>query len=151
MRVSILFVDDEEQILRALARTLRDEGYDLTFCTCPLDALARLEARSFDIVVSDFMMPNLSGVDLLARTRAVRPSAVRVLMTGQADRSATIRAINEGAVFHYLEKPWEDADLKSALCDASRVAAAQRVATIAAPDFAGAARSFRRSSLRGTL
>lgn len=150
MAVSILFVDDEEQILRALARTLRDEGYELSFSTGPLDALALIEGRSFDIVVSDFMMPDMSGVDLLARIRERRPSALRMMMTGQADRQATIRAINEGAVCHYLEKPWTDTDLKAVLRAAARGVGSQRAASAAAPDLAAAARAFRRPALRGT-
>lgn len=149
MTVSILFVDDEEQILRALARTLRDEGYELAFATDPADALTTLDSRPFDIVVSDFMMPGMTGVDFLAALRERRPSSLRMMMTGQADRQATIRAINEGAVCHYLEKPWSDADLKAVLRAAARGIAAQRSATMAAPDLAAAARRFRRPSPRG--
>lgn len=148
MAVSILFVDDEEQILRALARTLRDEGYELSFSTGPLDALALIEGRSFDIVVSDFMMPDMSGVDLLARIRERRPSALRMMMTGQADRQATIRAINEGAVCHYLEKPWTDAELKAALRRAAASVVAERAAKAAAPDLAAAARRFGKTTYR---
>lgn len=150
MTVSVLFVDDEKCVLRALERTLRDEGYITSFCSDPLDALTRIGEEAFDIVVSDFMMPNMSGVDFLALVRERRPASFRMLMTGCADSQATIRAINESAVCHYLEKPWTDTDLKAVLRAAARGVGSQRAATAAAPDLAAAARAFRRPALRGT-
>ena len=147
--VSILFVDDEPHILRALERGLRNEGYELSFSSDPLDALARLAERTFDVVVTDFMMPHLSGVEFLTRVRELRPTALRMLLTGQADRQATIRAINEGAICHYLEKPWIDAELKAALRQVAGSASLQRAAQAAAPDLAGALRRFGKPQPRG--
>lgn len=150
MGVSILFVDDETHVLRALERALRDEGHALTFSSDPLDALALVGDTAFDIVVSDFMMPHMSGVELLAKVREYRPSTLRMIMTGHADRQATIGAINEGAVFHYLEKPWLDADLKAILRSAAKSVSTQRAAVSAAPDLVAAARRFGRAPYRRT-
>lgn len=150
MTVSILFVDDEKCVLRALERTLRDEGYVVAFCNDPLEALTKIAEAPFDIVVSDFMMPNMSGVDFLALVRERRPASFRMLMTGYADSQATIRAINESAVCHYLEKPWTDAELKAALRRAATSVVAERAAKAAAPDLAGAARRFGKSTYRTT-
>ncbi len=148
MTVSVLFVDDEKCVLRALERTLRDEGYITSFCSDPLDALTRIGEEAFDIVVSDFMMPNMSGVDFLALVRERRPASFRMLMTGCADSQATIRAINESAVCHYLEKPWTDAELKAALRRAAASVVAERAAKAAAPDLAAAARRFGKTTYR---
>ncbi|MBI1945887.1 MAG: response regulator [Deltaproteobacteria bacterium] len=150
MEVSILFVDDEPQVLRALARSLKGEQYTLAFSGDPLDALARLTERPFDIVVSDYMMPNMTGVELLTRVHECRPATLRMMMTGHADKQATIMAINEGAICHYLEKPWSDAELKSVLRDAAQSVAVQRAARAAAPDLAAAARRFGRMQFRGS-
>lgn len=149
MEVSILFVDDEPQVLRALARTLRNEPYTLAFSQDPLDALARLAERPYDIVVSDFMMPSLTGVELLAQVHERGTATFRMMMTGQADKQATIMAINEGAICHYLEKPWSDVDLKAVLRAAAHSIGAQRAAKTAAPDLAAAARRFGRTQFRG--
>ncbi len=148
MTVSILFVDDERCVLRALERTLRDEGYLVSVCHDPLEALAKIADEAFDIVVSDFMMPNMSGVDFLALVRERRPASFRMLMTGCPDSQATIRAINESAVCHYLEKPWTDAELKSALRRAANGVVAARAVKAAAPDLAAAARRFGKTTYR---
>ncbi len=150
MLVSILIVDDEPQILRALDRSLRDEGYTLSFSQDPLDALAQLAERPFDIVVSDFAMPHMTGVELLAQVRERRPSTLRMLMTGHADRQATIRAINEGAICHYFEKPWVDTELKEVLHAAVRSVATERATKASAPDLAAATRRFGRGAYRRT-
>ena len=97
------------------------------------------------------MMPNLTGVELLAKVHERSPATLRMMMTGHADKQATIMAINEGAICHYLEKPWNDADLKAVLRAAVRSIGAQRAVKAAAPDLAAAARRFGRAPVRGSL
>jgi response regulator RpfG family c-di-GMP phosphodiesterase len=64
-----------------------------------------------DLVVSDYMMPGMNGIQLLAHARRCQPEATRVLLTGHADKASAIQAINEVGLFHYLEKPWDNAQL----------------------------------------
>lgn len=118
--IKILFVDDEQLILSALRRALRREGFELYFTTDP-NAVARLVGEhQIDIVVSDYMMPELSGVEVLALVGRLHHSTTRIMMTGQADREATIRAINEGNIQRFIEKPWDDGELKRILHDVAR-------------------------------
>lgn len=116
----VLFVDDEQLILNALRRTLRNEGFELFFTTDPLCAPRMIAEERIDVIVSDHMMPDMSGVELLALVRSLHRNVVRVMMTGQADLSATIRAVNEGAVHRFIEKPWDDAQLKRILHEIAR-------------------------------
>lgn len=116
----VLFVDDEQLILNALRRTLRNEGFALFFTTDPLSVPRMIAEERIDVIVSDHMMPDMSGVELLALVRSLHRNVVRVMMTGQADLSATIRAVNEGAVHRFLEKPWDDANLKRVLHEIER-------------------------------
>ena len=70
-----------------------------------------LETHPVDLIVSDYMMPGMNGIQLLGHARRLQPEATRVLLTGHADSASAIRAINEVGLFHYLEKPWDNAQL----------------------------------------
>ncbi len=102
---SILLVDDEEGILNALRRLLK--ALDAKVVTAPNAeaALELVENGGFSLIVSDQRMPGLSGVELLQQVRKISPDTIRILLTGYADIDATVRAINEGAVKYYLNKP----------------------------------------------
>lgn len=141
MQTSILFVDDEELILSALGRTLRSSPYRLLFAGSAAEALATLERERVDVLVTDYMMPTMSGVDLMAHVVRRHPEVIRVLMTAQADRQATIRAINEGKVGAFMEKPWRDDALKELLAQAS-LEAAQRRPARATPNPSAAVQAF---------
>jgi two-component system probable response regulator PhcQ len=112
---TILLVDDEENILSALQRTLRRENYSLLIAPEPAEALAILRGGQVDVVVSDHLMPNMSGLDFLKEVRAVYPDVVRIMLTGHAEMATAMEAINEGEIFRFLTKPWDDAELKVAL------------------------------------
>lgn len=139
--LKILFVDDDALILSAVRRALSREGFEIHVCSEPLDVPRLLAELRVDIIVSDYMMPGCTGVELLSLVRRLHPRVTRIMMTGQADRDATIRAINEGAVSRYLEKPWDDAALKRTLHEIGR----ERAAADAGKDEAAAPR------LRGVL
>ena len=115
----LLLVDDEEQILNSLRRSLRREGYELVTARTPREALERLDEQSFDAVLTDHKMPGMTGVELLAKVARLQPNAARLLITGwsQAVSAEEIEAIEIDAV---LPKPWEDAELKDALRKALR-------------------------------
>lgn len=119
----ILLLDDEVNILHALRRALasippsRLGGEELlieTF-TDPQAALERCEASVFNLLMSDYRMPEMSGVEFLARSIASQPNVPRVIVSGYADRDAIIAAINEAQLTRFIEKPWDDAELKSAV------------------------------------
>jgi two-component system, probable response regulator PhcQ len=112
---TVLIVDDEENVLSALQRTLRRENYTLLTAAEPAEAFAVLKQGGVDVVVSDHLMPNMSGLDFLKEVRALHPDVVRIMLTGHAEVSTAIEAINEGEIYRFLSKPWDDAELKVAL------------------------------------
>jgi len=106
----ILVVDDDALILQALSRILQAEGYEVI---CHLDPLKAVQERDFTVVISDFMMPQMNGVELLSQLRKNVPAAVRVLLTAAGDFKVASDAINRGEVYRILSKPWSMADLTS--------------------------------------
>ena len=86
--------------------------YRVLSYTSPVRALDEVDADAVDVVVADFMMPDLDGVAFLKAFRARRPHAARILLTGYADVENAIRAINEAGLYYYLEKPWSNEHLK---------------------------------------
>jgi two-component system, probable response regulator PhcQ len=112
---TVLLVDDEGNVLSALQRTLRRENYTLLVASEPAEALAILRQGPVDVVVSDHLMPNMSGLDFLKEVRALHPDVVRIMLTGHAEVATAMEAINEGEIYRFLTKPWDDAELKVAL------------------------------------
>ena len=109
---SILLVDDEPDVRRALKRSLHVPGYVMHEASDGVEALALLKTTSFDAVISDFNMPHMNGLDLLTQVRIVHPNMLRILLTGRADVHLAVRALNEGSVHRFLLKPWDNVDLK---------------------------------------
>lgn len=108
----LLLVDDEENILRSLKRVLRHEPWDLTTANSGEEALAAMAEQKFDLVISDARMPGMDGPTLLAEIRRKYPWCVRILLTGYADITSTISAINDGQIYRYISKPWDDDELR---------------------------------------
>ncbi|NMT62949.1 HD domain-containing phosphohydrolase [Marinobacter orientalis] len=111
-RANLLLVDDEENILRSLQRTLRREPYDIVTATSGEDALALLNEQKFDLVISDARMPGMDGPTLLSGIKKKWPWCIRILLTGYTDINSTIKAINDGQIYRYISKPWDDEELK---------------------------------------
>lgn len=119
----ILLVDDEPHILSALRRSLAAidaddlDGDALNFetFTSPEAAIARSDEQDFDLIISDYRMPSMSGVEFLAKVMEFQPSAPRVIISGWADREAIISAVNEVHLARFLEKPWDDQALRGAV------------------------------------
>jgi response regulator RpfG family c-di-GMP phosphodiesterase len=110
---TILIVDDEEMVLMALRGFLELEtAYRVVTSLSPVDALATVRDERVDVIVADFMMPVMDGIEFLRQARDIRPHATRILLTGYADMRNAIRAINEAGLYHYLEKPWDNDRLK---------------------------------------
>jgi DNA-binding NtrC family response regulator len=118
MSDAILLVDDEPWVLSALMRTLRSEHYEVTGELNAEMALERMKRNKFKVVISDEKMAKMQGAEFLARIRVLYPGTVRVLLTGHATLKTTMRAVNEGGIFRFLTKPWEDESLKQVLREA---------------------------------
>lgn len=111
-RYRLLFVDDEPNVLKALARVFRQENYDIATAANGTEALDRLAEAETQLIISDYMMPGMSGTQLLQEVKKRSPDTLRVLLTGHADTNAVMGAINEGAVYKFILKPWNDDDLR---------------------------------------
>ncbi len=120
----ILIVDDEPGILKALKRllvltpcTFNGETFRLQVdcCSCPEDALRAVRGTPYAMVISDFRMPGMDGVQLLKAVREIQPHAVRFILSGYADLQALIGAINEAQISRFIGKPWNDYELVSAI------------------------------------
>jgi response regulator RpfG family c-di-GMP phosphodiesterase len=115
---TILFIDDEANILSALKRLFRPLGYNIFTAKSGAQALAILEKEPVDIVISDMRMPQMTGAEVLERIRGKWPDMVRILLTGYADITSTIAAINRGEIYRYIAKPWDDNDIVLIVRDA---------------------------------
>lgn len=113
----ILLVDDEEGILKALKRILRDLKAEVIAVGSGAEALDILKEQDISLIISDQRMPAMTGVELLSRSRELSPNTIRILLTGYADIDTTVEAINSGAIRYYLNKPWDDDFLISRIRD----------------------------------
>jgi response regulator RpfG family c-di-GMP phosphodiesterase len=111
----ILLVDDEEGILNSLRRLLRNQPYHLLLATSAAQALELFEQHKVDLVLSDARMPGMDGATLLAEINKRDPHCMNLLLTGYADIATITAAINEGRIYRYLSKPWDDEELLHAL------------------------------------
>jgi sigma-B regulation protein RsbU (phosphoserine phosphatase) len=108
-RASIVIVDDEDVVLKSLSSFLSLEtNYDIHTFSSPFEALDAFNDIHVDLVITDFLMPEMNGLELLAAIKRRYPDVVRILLTGYADRENAVRAINEVGLFQYLEKPWDN-------------------------------------------
>jgi diguanylate cyclase (GGDEF)-like protein/PAS domain S-box-containing protein len=115
---TLLLVDDEENIVAALRRLLRAEGWLVLGATSAEQALQLMARHEVDVILSDQRMPGMTGVELLRRARVLCPDTVRLVLSGYTELQAITDAINEGAIYKFLAKPWDDAQLRSHLRDA---------------------------------
>jgi response regulator RpfG family c-di-GMP phosphodiesterase len=108
---TVLCVDDEPNILSSLRRLFRGAGYRILLAGDAEEALEKLAEEPVDLVLSDMRMPGASGAQLLEQVHLRWPGVLRLLLTGQSDMASTIAAINRGAIYRYITKPWSDEDL----------------------------------------
>lgn len=118
MSDAILLVDDEPSVLSAITRSLRGEAYDVVSELSGELALKRMKEQPFKVVVSDERMARMQGSEFLSIVRRKYPGTVRILLTGHASLEAAMRAVNEGGVFKFLVKPWDDKALKQVIREA---------------------------------
>ena len=115
---TLLFIDDEANILSALKRLFQPLGYNILTAKNGPEALALLEKETVDLVISDMRMPQMTGAELLEQMRGKWPDVVRILLTGYSDMTSTIAAINRGEIYRYISKPWDDNDIVLTVRDA---------------------------------
>ena len=108
----IVVVDDEKVVTSAFSMLLKVEGFsDAHFFNTPKEALEFLKDNQPDLVISDFLMPEMNGLEFLSEVKNLYPEVSRILLTGYADKENAIRAINEVGLYRYIEKPWSNDDL----------------------------------------
>ena len=109
---SIMIVDDEEMVITSIKAFLQLEtDYDIQGFTDPEQAADFVRQNRVDVAVSDYLMPKMNGIQLLGKVKEAQPETSRVLLTGHADKQSAIQAINQVALFQYLEKPWDNSQL----------------------------------------
>lgn len=112
MKGKIVVVDDEKIVTSAFKTLLKVEGFqDSHFYNDPKEALEFLQSNTPDIVISDFLMPDMNGLEFLSKVNKLYPEVSKILLTGYADKENAIKAINEIGLYRYIEKPWNNDDL----------------------------------------
>ena len=112
---TVLFVDDEVNILKAFQRLFRNEPWKVLTASRAREALDLLGNEPAQVVVTDQRMPEMSGVDLLSAVRERHPDVVRMMLTGYTEINVAVDAINRGAIYRLITKPWNDEELKATI------------------------------------
>lgn len=112
IKYTLLFVDDEKGVLNSLVRLFRKEGYEVLTAPSAAQAWRILKDRTVHVLVTDYRMPGTTGVALLKKVKIAYPDTIRIMLTGYADIDAVMAAVNQGAVYKFVTKPWNDNDLK---------------------------------------
>ena len=117
---TLLLLDDEENILRALARVLRRDGYQILMATCAQDAFELLAKHDVQVILSDQRMPEMSGTEFFSRVKDLYPNTIRIVLSGYTDLKSVTDAINQGAIYKFLTKPWDDDELRQNIAQSFR-------------------------------
>ena len=117
---TLLLVDDEANILASLKRLLRSDGYQILTAPGAEQGLELLARHRVDVIVSDQRMPGMSGVEFLRRVKVLHPATIRLVLSGYTDLQTVTDAINEGAIYKFLTKPWDDSHLRANIQEAFR-------------------------------
>lgn len=108
----LLLVDDEDNIVRALVRLLRREGYKILTANGGAEGLEILKENEVGVILSDQRMPEMNGTEFLSKVKVLYPDTVRIVLSGYTDLNSVTDAINHGAIYKFLTKPWDDELLK---------------------------------------
>jgi HD-like signal output (HDOD) protein/CheY-like chemotaxis protein len=109
---AIIIVDDEEAILMSLRSLFRKDNYSMFLFSSPLKAIEFLEKNYVDLIITDMRMPEMSGAELLERSAAICPMAIRLIISGYEEKATITRVLSSGLARHFIMKPWDDAQLK---------------------------------------
>lgn len=112
----LMIVDDEKNVLSALQRVCREQKqWEIEIYSDPQLALKRAQTANFDLFLSDYRMPQMNGVQFLCEVKELQPDAMRLILSGQTDREGLLNAINEAAIYRFIDKPWQEQDLLAIL------------------------------------
>ncbi|WP_243136500.1 response regulator [Janthinobacterium tructae] len=120
-RRTLLLVDDEPNILASLKRLLRRDAYHILTANSGQEGLDVLASNAVDVIVSDQRMPGMLGADFLRKAKLLCPQTIRIMLSGYTELQAVTDAVNEGAIFKFLTKPWEDHQLREHIAEAFRL------------------------------
>lgn len=109
---TLLLLDDEENILKALSRVLRKDGYRILATTSATEAFQLLAKEHVQVIISDQRMPEISGTEFLSQVKSIYPRTTRMVLSGYTDLKSVTDAINEGAIYKFLTKPWDDRQIR---------------------------------------
>jgi response regulator RpfG family c-di-GMP phosphodiesterase len=110
---TLLLLDDEENVLRSLVRLFRRDGYQILTANSVREAFDLLASNSVQVILSDQRMPDMSGTEFLGRVRDLYPDTVRMVLSGYTDLATITEAVNQGAIYRFLTKPWNDDELRA--------------------------------------
>ena len=119
-KIRVLYVDDEVHNLQAFKATYR-RIFDVHIAESGKEALEIFNNTELDIIITDQRMPEMTGIEFLVEVQKINPEPMRILLTGYSDINAVIDAINKGQVYRYLNKPWQEDDLRSTIENAHEV------------------------------
>ena len=103
----VFFIDDEVNVLNSIKRAFRNEEFDGYYFTSAVEALEEIEKSRPEVIVSDILMPEMNGFELLQKAKMSSPTSVRVMLTGYADVTTILHAMNSGEVYRFITKPWK--------------------------------------------
>ncbi|MFH1768107.1 MAG: CBS domain-containing protein [Candidatus Omnitrophota bacterium] len=109
----ILLIDDEEPLLSSLARALRDDQYEISMCQSAEEAMAVIEKQDIDLVICDYKLYRMNGIDFLEKITKENPDIIPILLTGQADIQIAVEAVNRLSLEGFITKPWDNEKLKA--------------------------------------
>ena len=113
--INILLIDDDQKIINSLKRILNKNEYTIYATTEAEKALKIMSKYKIDIIICDYNMPYLTGIEVLKQSKKILPNAIRMLITGESDIDVTISAINDVGIFYYISKPWVNKDVIDAV------------------------------------
>jgi YesN/AraC family two-component response regulator len=111
-KYNILLVDDEQNILKALRRLFREEHVNILTASSASEALEIFKQQSIQLIISDNLMPGMTGVELINKVREISPDTIRIILSGHSDIEAILNAVNQGEAYRFILKPWNDIDLR---------------------------------------
>ena len=110
-RARLLIIDDEIKVINSLNRIFDKEIYEVAIATNPEKAITIIENQELDLIICDYHMPLMSGIDVLKHSKKINPTTIRILITGNSDLDIAISAINEGSIYYFISKPWKNEEL----------------------------------------
>ncbi len=132
---TLLLVDDDPEVRASLRRALHDTEYQVIEADSGERGMELVKSEAkIDVVISDFSMPGMNGMDFLHQVRMARPDTLRVILTGELDVQIAARALNEGAAHKFLLKPWDRVDLVNIVRIAQRTVPRAHVSPLAPKD-----------------